>query len=95
MNMRRRLVPIKRFKQDMKCLKKRCLPLDELYKIIEKLLNAEQLNMRHKDHALTCNYKGFRECHVRSDWLLIYAICEEKLILTASRTGTHFDLFNE
>lgn len=44
---------------------------------------------------LTGNYAGFRECHIRPDWLLIYAIDKDKLILTASRTGTHADLFNE
>ena len=50
---------------------------------------------RHHDHTLTGNYLGFRECHILPDWLLIYAIDNGKLILTASRTGTHSDLFRK
>ena len=73
---------------------KRGAPLEELYEVIEKLLNSEQLASKYKDHALTGNYLGFRECHIRADWLLIYSICDEKLTLTASRTGTHSDLFD-
>ena len=93
--MKLKLVPTTKFKKDLKRLKKRGLPLKELYEIIEKLLNFEKLDSKQKDHALTGNYAGFRECHVRPDWLFIYAIQEDKLILTASRTGTHSDLFDE
>ena len=93
--MKLRLVPTTKFKKDLKRLKKRGLPLDELYEIIEQLLNLGQLEPKYRDHALTGNYIGFRECHVRPDWLFIYAISEEKLILTALRSGTHSDLFDE
>ena len=93
--MKLKLVPTTKFKKDLKRLKKRGLPLEELYGIIEKLLNVEKLDAKQKDHALTGNYVGFRECHVRLDWLFVYAIQEDKLILTASRTGTHSDLFDE
>ena len=47
------------------------------------------------DHALTGNYKGFRECHINPDWLLIYKIHNDILVLTLSRTGTHSDLFKK
>lgn len=93
--MKLKLIPTTKFKKDLKRLKKRGLPLEELYAVIEKLLNLEKLDPQQKDHALTGNYVGFRECHVRPDWLFVYAIQEDKLILTASRTGTHSDLFDK
>ena len=92
--MKLKLVPTSKFKKDLKRLMKRGVPLEELYEVIEQLLNLEQLAPKYKDHALTGNYLGFRECHIRADWLLIYSICEEKLIVTASRTGSHSDLFD-
>ena len=57
------------------------------------LLEEQILPERYKDHALLGNYTGFRECHILPDWLLIYSINKSELILTASRTGTHSDLF--
>lgn len=56
------------------------------------LLKEMPLAERHRDHSLTGNYTGFRECHVLPDWLLIDVIRQDKLLLTASRTGTHFNL---
>lgn len=52
-----------------------------------------KVSERYRDHGLIGNYTGFRECHILPDWLLIYAKDEKRLILTASRTGTHSDLF--
>ena len=69
--------------------------MSELQVVLDKLCAEEQLEERHRDHALAGSYAGFRECHVRPDWLLIYAIDKDQLILTASRTGTHSDLFDE
>lgn len=89
------LVPTSQFKKDYKLIKKRGYKLAELQAIIEKLLCGETLEARNRDHALAGSYSGFRECHIRPDWLLIYAIDNDKLILTASRTGTHSDLFDE
>ena len=83
------------FKKDYKKAKKRGLDLSELHAVLDKLCAGEQLEERHRDHALTNNYVGFRECHIRPDWLLIYAIDKGQLILTASRAGTHSDLFGE
>ena len=90
-----RLVPTSQFKKDYKKAKKRGLPLSELHAVLDKLCAEEQLEERHRDHALAGSYAGFRECHVRPDWLLIYAVDRGRLILTASRTGTHADLFDE
>lgn len=81
------------FKKDLKKIKKRGLNISKLDNIISKLRKQEQLEDKYRDHALVGNYIGFRECHIEPDWLLIYAINNEELILTASRTGTHSDLF--
>ena len=90
-----KLVPTSQFKKDYKRAKKRGLDMNELQTILDKLCAEEPLEERHRDYALTNNYTGFRECHIRPDWLLIYAVDKDKLILAASRTGTHSDLFDE
>ena len=64
-----------------------------LEKVIQDLLEEKKLDIKYKDHALSGDYIGFRECHIQTDWLLIYTINNEELILTASATGTHSDLF--
>lgn len=61
--------------------------------MIEKLANGEKLDEKYKDHALTGGYIGFRECHITPDWLLVYQIIENELILFLSRTGAHSGLF--
>ena len=81
------------FKKDYKLAKKRGCNLDLLDKVLDTLLNEEPLEAKYHDHALTGNYTGFRECHIQPDWLLIYMINNNELILTAARTGTHSDLF--
>jgi mRNA interferase YafQ len=88
-----RLAPTSRYRKDKKQMRKRGLDLSLLEAIIEKLRKRETLEEKHKDHALKGNYAGFRECHVLPDWLLIYGIDNERLVLTALRTGSHSDLF--
>ena len=83
----------KRFDKDLKKLKKRKYDLKLLTKIINKLSDSEVLPEKYRDHYLTGDYKGFRECHIQPDWLLIYKIDKNILVLTLSRTGTHSDLF--
>ena len=81
------------FRKDYKLMKKSGLNLRLLEDVLDKLIREEPLETRHRDHALTGNYRGLRECHIQPDWLLIYAIDKGRLILTASRTGSHADLF--
>ena len=81
------------FRKDLKKLSKRGANLNKLDFVLTKLLNGEVLEERFKDHALKGNYIGFRECHVEPDFLLIYCIDNNKLILTAVRAGSHSDLF--
>lgn len=87
------LVTTTQFRKDLKQIRKRGYDLSKLDSILQKLLAGEPLQAKHRDHDLTGDYKGFRECHIEPDWLLVYAIDKGKLILTASRTGTHSDLF--
>lgn len=81
------------FKRDYKLAQKRGYEIELLKEIVRKLANGEELPERNRDHALTGVYKGCRECHIKPDWLLIYQIVDEELILFLTRTGTHSDLF--
>lgn len=85
--------PTSRFKKDLKAVAKRGYDIDILIKIIKLLANGSPLPEKNKDHALTGNYVGYRECHITPDWLLIYKVEESILILTLTRTGSHSDLF--
>lgn len=87
------LVTTTQFRKDLKRIRKRGYDLSKLDDILQTLQREVPLPEKHRDHALTGDYIGFRECHVEPDWLLIYAIDHGQLILTASRTGTHSDLF--
>lgn len=87
------LVTTGQFRKDYKRVKKRGYDLGLLEEVINRLLQGEALEERYRDHGLAGNYLGFRECHILPDWLLVYAIDQKQLILTASRTGTHADLF--
>ena len=89
------LVTTGAFRKDYKRIKKRGYDISLLENFIDTLLAEKPLEDRFRDHALTGNYIGFRECHVLPDWLLIYAIDKGQLVLTASRTGTHADLFEK
>lgn len=89
------LVTTKQFRKDYKRMKKRGYDMNLLEKVIDLLQNVKPLDDRYRDHGLVGNYVGFRECHIMPDWLLIYAVDKEKLILTASRTGTHSDMFSK
>ena len=83
-----------KFRKDYKRIKKRGYKLSLLQDVLDTLYAKEPLEPKYRDHALSGSYKGFRECHIQPDWLLIYAIDDDKLILVASRTGTHADLFD-
>lgn len=82
---------ISQFKKDYKrCLKRGC-EIEKLHIIIELLANSKKLDAKHKDHSLLGEYRDCRECHIEPDWLLIYKLTDNELILI--RTGTHTDLF--
>ena len=83
------------FKKDYKLVMKRGLKMNFLEDIVEKLSMGEVLQDKNKDHALTGNWIGFRECHIQPDWLLVYRLENDVLVLTLTRTGTHSDLFGK
>ena len=85
--------PTTQFKKDFKLAMKRSMKIELLEEVIAMLAMGETLPDKHKDHALTGNWVGHRECHILPDWLLIYRIEDEVLVLTLARTGTHSDLF--
>ena len=91
--MKYEIVPSNQFRKDLKLAQKRGYDLDKIKKVIIALAGGETLEAKYRDHALTGDYSGVRECHIQPDWLLIYQISGDRLILFLARTGTHSDLF--
>lgn len=83
------------FKKDLKLAKKQGKDLDKLFEVINILANGEKLDTKFKDHDLSGSYKGTRECHIEPDWLLVYEIDNNALILMLYRLGTHSELFKK
>jgi mRNA interferase YafQ len=81
-----------KMKKDAKRMEKQGRDMSKLANILSMLANCEKLPQQNHDHRLKGDKKDFRECHIESDWLLIYQIFEERLVLSAVRTGTHTDL---
>ena len=79
------------FKKDLKRVKKRGKNLNKLKDIIAKIVNEEPLPAKNKEHKLIGNYKDRWECHIESDWLLVYKVTSKEAIFVG--TGTHSDLF--
>lgn len=87
--------PTTQFKKDLKIAEKSHRNISLLKEVINKLANGEKLEQKYRDHSLTGNCKGHRECHVQPDWLLIYKMEDDVLVLTLSRTGSHSELLNK
>lgn len=83
------------FKKDYKLAMKRGLDINLLDDIIRLLAQGEPLPEKNRDHALSGNWAGHRECHIQSDWLLVYHVENDVLVLTLARTGSHSDLFDK
>lgn len=83
------------FRKDYKRVKKRGYDLKQLEVVIDTLLARLPLDEKYRDHSLSGNFRKFRECHIQPDWLLMYCIDNNRLVLVANRTGTHADLFDE
>ena len=86
-----RAIATSQFRKDYKRAIKRGKGIAKLDDIIRKLATGQPLDIRHRDHALVGNWASFRECHIEPDWLLIYRIESDGLVLTLVRTGTHGD----
>ncbi len=87
--------PTSQFKKDYKLALRRHLDVKRLEDVVARLAMGESLPEKHRDHELTGNWAGHRECHILPDWLLIYRIEDDVLVLTLTRTGTHSDLFGK
>ena len=80
------------FKRDYKKIVKRGYDIKLMETVVDILLTGEALPEKNKDHALSGNWKGYRECHILPDWLLVYEVIEDRLILSLTATGSHSDL---
>ena len=81
------------YKKSYKLMKKRGLDLSLLDEVVDVLHRGLTLDEKYHDHELTGSFNGFRECHIKPDWLLIYLIENDVLTLTLVDTGTHSDIF--
>jgi mRNA interferase YafQ len=81
------------FKRDYKLAKKRGHDTSLLLKAIAILASGRQLPEKYDDHALSSNWAGHRECHIKGDWLLVYRVFEEEKVVSLVRTGSHSDIF--
>ena len=79
------------FERDLRRMQRRGKDIAKLKTVLAALVNEESLADRHRDHGLTGNFKGRRECHIEPDWLLVYKLAGVEIIF--ERTGTHADLF--
>lgn len=81
------------YKKSYKRMKKRGLDVSLLNDIVDQLRQGKPLDKKYIDHALTGNFTGFRECHIKPDWLLVYLVEDDILTLTLVETGSHSDIF--
>jgi mRNA interferase YafQ len=85
------LIYTSQFKKDFKRVSSQRKDLSKLEVVIETLLNAEKLDPKYNDHSLVGKWKNHRNCHLEPDWILIYRLTNDSLIL--ERTGSHSELF--
>ena len=83
------------FKKDLKQARKQNRDLNRLFDIVNILADGGTLDAKYRDHDLSGNYKGTRECHIEPDWLLVYEIRNDVLVLILYRLGTHSELFKK
>ena len=93
--MKRTLLPTTQFKKDVRRVLRRGFPESELRRVVAWLADDIPLADSYHDHALSGRFTGFRECHIRPDWLLVYRKTDATLTLVLSRTGSHSDLFKK
>lgn len=82
-----------KIQRNIKLMKMRGKNLEKLKTVLKLLQEGKELPAKYKDHSLSGNYTGCRECHIEPDWLLVYEIINEELIILLLTTGTHSDLF--
>lgn len=93
--MRYEVKETRQFRKDRRNCIRRGLPQEELDAVVLTLAAGEELEPKFRDHELKGQLAGFRECHIRPDWLLVYLKVEKVLVLSLQRTGTHAELFKK
>lgn len=93
--MKYNVVPTSKFKKELKKMQQRGFDINLLKEVVKKLANGETLPIKNNVHRLSGSYSDYCECHIKPDWLLIYKIVENKMILSLVRTGSHSDLFKK
>ena len=88
-----KIFPLSRFRKDLKIILKRGYDLSLLDDVVSKLAEGKSLDTKYRDHQLRGEYNGCRECHITADWLLVYRIADDELVLYLTRTGSHSDVF--
>ncbi|NUO82663.1 type II toxin-antitoxin system YafQ family toxin [candidate division KSB1 bacterium] len=88
-----RIIYTNQFKRDYKRVQNQNKDVEKLKLVIDRLAGKKKLDPRYRDHPLSGNWKGFRDCHIESDWVLIYKATEDALVL--ERTGSHSELFKQ
>ena len=83
------------YKKSYKLMKKRGLDLSLLDEVVDVLHRGLTLDEKYRDHELTGSFKGFRECHIKPDWLLVWEQNDTELVLLMTKTGTHSDIFGK
>ena len=89
------IVYTNKMKRDVKRISKRGKDLTKLTVVLDLLVSEQTMPEKNHDHPLKGEMRGYRECHIEPDWLLVYRILQDQLVLLAAGTGTHFDLFDE
>lgn len=89
------VVETKRYRKDFKRMRRSGYNTEKLTTIVDRIAAGEDLPDRHRVHSLKGDYTGMEECHIQSDWLLVYKREKKELVLLLMRTGTHADLFGE
>lgn len=91
-----RIATISAFDKDAKALKKKHFDLNRMIPAIQAIMNDDHdlLSTKYRDHALTGNWSGYRELHIEGDWLLVYYIDDDELVLVLTRTSTHDELYS-
>ena len=88
-----KIVYTKKFEKDIKNLKKQNKDLTELFDVVNIIAKGKTLDKKYRDHKLAGNFNDYRECHIENDFLLVYKIEKDKLILILYRAGTHSEIF--
>ena len=81
------------FKKDIRLAQRQGKNVDKVLDVIFRLADGEKLEPKYRDHELIGDYKGYRECHIEPDWLLVYQIVDNVLVLLVYRLGSHSELF--